>query len=123
MVGYVLGEQPPGDTFVANHFGLGDATNRRKKAYNWLVETGYETSLEKHLLNKLWKRGLPDRPHYVLELHTNYSILSNSVPHYFRSDAFDILMNAVPTGRHTLPFTLPNRADRVAAPKPPCLLC
>ena len=77
------------------------------------------TSLEKYLLNKLWKRGLPDRPHYVLELHTNYSLLSNSVPHYFRSDTFDILMNAVPTGRRTLPFTLPSRAERIAAPSPP----
>ena len=108
---------------LTTHFSEGEGQVRRKRAYNWLVETGYSEELNKHLLNKLWKRGLPSRPHHTLELHTNYSIFPYSFPPHFRSDNFDILMNAVPTGRRTLSFTVPDRAERLATHKPPCLLC
>ena len=123
FVSYVLGELPEGSPFVSSHFTEGEAPIRRKRAYNLLVEAGYREDLERDLLLKLRHRGLSHCAHLVFELHLNYSLFPSSFPPHIRGACFDILANAVPTGRRTLFLRCPDPAARAGCPRPPCLFC
>ena len=97
---------------------------QRAHIYKVSLSQGYSVLHDNDLQYKLentW--SLSHCEQLVDIINTNYSLLPPKFPTYIRSTHFDILANALPTSRRVLFLTIPIKAVRDLAPRPPCLLC